>query len=61
MSWDLGGDGPRFGCSPGLFEKRWSKELSAHFRFLSRTEKTPKENLHKEFRRDPGRGVKEGA
>ena len=27
----------------------------------SRTEKTPKENLHKEFRRDPGRGVKEGA
>ena len=27
----------------------------------SRTGKTPKENLHKEFRRDPGRGVKEGA
>ena len=27
----------------------------------SRTEKAPKENLHKEFRRDPGRGVKEGA
>ena len=27
----------------------------------SRTEKTPKENLHKEFRRDPGWGVKEGA
>ena len=23
--------------------------------------KTPKENPHKEFRRDPGRGVKEGA
>ena len=28
---------------------------------LSRKEKAPKENLHKEFRRDPGRGVKEGA
>ena len=27
---------------------------------ISRTEKTPKENLHKEFRRDPGRGGRGG-
>ena len=26
----------------------------------SRTEKAPKENLHKEFRRDPGRGGQGG-
>ena len=30
-------------------------------RLFSQTEKTHKENLHKEFRRDPGRGVKEWA
>ena len=35
--------------------------FSAGICFFSRTEKAPKENLHKEFRRDPGRGVKEGA
>ena len=29
-------------------------------RFLSRTEKAPKDNLHKEFRRDPGRGGQGG-
>ena len=29
--------------------------------FFHEWKKTPKENLHKEFRREPGRGVKEGA
>ena len=41
-------------------ERAPNADCAENHRF-SRTEKAPKENLHKEFRRDPGRGVKEGA
>ena len=40
-------------------EKLYARKLRADF--SHERKKTPKENLHKEFRRDPGRGVKEGA
>ena len=42
-------------------DRRRSSELGLSPSCYTKGKKTAKEDLHKEFRRDPGRGVKEGA